>query len=205
SVGRELARAESQSAGDVEGWTILIVIGLLLAVYRAPLLTFIPLATVFVAVTAALKILALGGQAGWAHPFRELSIFVTVVGYGAGVDYCVFLINRARESWQAGRPMRVATAAAVAKTGPALAASAATVICSVGMMALAQFGKLQQAGIALTLTLALVLLAALTLTPSLLRLFGRWSFWPYHRAVHGGAARGTRHGGRRFSGGWFAP
>src|SRR5262249_38103723 len=40
-------------------------------------------------------------------------------------------------------------------------------------------GKFREAGIAIPLSLFIVLLAALTFTTSLLRLAGRWAFWPY--------------------------
>jgi RND superfamily putative drug exporter len=45
-------------------------------------------------------------------------------------------------------------------------------------MVFAEFGKFQQAGVAITFSLAVCLSAALTLTPALLRMTGRWAFWP---------------------------
>jgi RND superfamily putative drug exporter len=53
-----------------------------------------------------------------------------------------------------------------------------TVICGLGTLAFAEFGKFREAGIAITLALTLVWLAALTFSPPLLRLAGRWTFWP---------------------------
>src|SRR5436305_624244 len=45
----------------------------------------------------------------------------------------------------------------------------------------AEFAKVRCAGPAIALSLAVALLAALTLTPALLRLFGRAAFWPQAR------------------------
>jgi RND superfamily putative drug exporter len=56
-------------------------------------------------------------------------------------------------------------------------------MCGIGMMVFAQFGKFRQAGIAIPLSLFLVLCATLTFSPSLLRLAGRWAFWPQRRRV----------------------
>src|SRR5207248_2194242 len=42
----------------------------------------------------------------------------------------------------------------------------------------ARFGKIHQAGIAIPLALLVVLSAALTFSAALLRLTGRWAFWP---------------------------
>src|SRR5262249_38891990 len=45
-----------------------------------------------------------------------------------------------------------------------------------------------QAGIAIPLSLALVLAATLTFSPALLRLAGRWAFWPQRPGPAGAAA-----------------
>src|SRR5439155_17692737 len=52
------------------------------------------------------------------------------------------------------------------------------VMCGIGMMVFAQFGKFHEAGIAIPLGLFIVLCATLTFSPPLLRLAGRWAFWP---------------------------
>ena len=46
------------------------------------------------------------------------------------------------------------------------------------MMVFTRFGKFQEAGVAMSFSLVIVLAAALTLTPALLRLAGHWAFWP---------------------------
>jgi RND superfamily putative drug exporter len=62
------------------------------------------------------------------------------------------------------------------------------------MMVFAAFGKFQQAGIGISFSLVIVLLATLTLTAPVLRLAGRWAFWP-QRISRGGtgglSARGN--------------
>ena len=74
-------------------------------------------------------------------------------------------------------------AEAVGDVGAALAASAGTVMCGIAMMVFAQFGKFREAGFAIPLSLFLVLCATLTFSPSLLRLAGRWAFWPQRATV----------------------
>jgi RND superfamily putative drug exporter len=102
------------------------------------------------------------------------------------VDYCFFLIARYREelvttaSTGIGSQVPVTTALrrALARVGAALTASAGTVMCGIGMMVFAQFGKFRQAGVGISFGLAVVLAASLTFTPTLLRLADRWAFWP---------------------------
>ncbi|HEV3445845.1 MAG TPA: MMPL family transporter, partial [Gemmataceae bacterium] len=123
-------------------------------------------------------------------PSREIRIFITVIAYGAGVDYCVFLIDRYREELDAGFTASEAAARAIGHAGGAVSASAATVICGIGMMAFAQFGKIREAGYVIPFCLIIVLCAALTFAPALLRLTGRWVFWPIGQVGATGEERG---------------
>lgn len=105
-------------------------------------------------------------------------MFITVLAYGAGVDYCLFLIARFREEQERGAEPAQAAATAVARVGGAIAASAATVIGGIAMLAFARFGKIHAAGLTIPIALGIVLCASLTFSVSLLCLAGRWAFWP---------------------------
>lgn len=83
---------------------------------------------------------------------------------------------------------------AVAKVGPAITASAATVIVGIAMMGFADFSKIRQAGLGIAFCLAMILLSALTLVPALLCLIGRWALWPRHQTDQPDAI--ARHGER---------
>jgi len=178
TVGRDMIRAANQSAEATETWTVLLVILLLIIIYRAPILALIPLFTVFVSVKIALSVLAILASWGWVGLFSGIEIYVTVILYGAGVDYCLFLIARHREELDKECTFKEAISNSIATVGSALAASAGTTMCGIGMMYFAQFGKFQQAGIAMSLSLFFVLIASLTLTPALLCLAGRFAYWP---------------------------
>src|SRR4029077_5952908 len=104
---------------------------------------------------------------------------ITILAYGAGVDYCLFLTARYKEELDRGAKPGDAVAGAIGGVGAALTASAATVMCGIAMMMFAQFGKFREAGFAIPLSLLVVLVATLSFSPSLLRLAGRWAFWPY--------------------------
>ena len=195
-VGRDIRVAELESGRATHLASVVLVVGLLLAIYRAPLLALVPLLTVAAGVELAVGLLAIAADAGWFAPFAGLEIYITVVAYGAGVDYCMFLTARYREeldraerdhamSASAGRGAAWgdALAAALGKVGPALAASAGTTIVGIGMMTFAEFGKYRQAGAGIVTGLAVVTLASLTFAPAALRLLGPWAFWP--RVPHG--------------------
>ncbi len=177
-IGRDHSRAQLQSVHATGILTVVLVVGLLILIYRAPLLALIPLATVYVSVQVALNILAILGGAGYMTLFQGIQIYITILAYGAGVDYCLFLTARYKEELDRGKPPAQAVADAVGGVGTALIASAATVMGGIGMMVFAEFGKFHEAGYAIPLSLLLVLTATLTLSPALLRVAGRWAFWP---------------------------
>lgn len=207
TVGRDMRRAATDSAKKTEFWTILLVMVLLIIIYRAPVLTLIPLTTVFFATGISLGSLAFLGQAGWVELFDGIEIYVTVLVYGAGVDYCLFLIARYKEEIDDGATYDEATVNCLGKVGHAIAASAGTVMCGIGMMVFAEFGKFQQAGIAITYSLGICLAASLTLTPALLRLTNRWAFWPKVRteriSAHAGWISATSLMDRLTEKNWF--
>jgi RND superfamily putative drug exporter len=197
-IGRDHTLAELHSVRATGTLTVVLVVVLLALIYRAPLLALIPLATVYVAVQVSLHVLAILGGAGHLTLFEGLEIYITILAYGAGVDYCLFLTARYKEELDQGQRPAEAVAAAVAGVGHALVASAATVMCGVAMMVFARFGKFREAGIAIPLSLFLVLCATLTFSPALLRLAGRWAFWPQRRP----SGAGRRRVSEAAPGGW---
>ncbi len=190
TVGRDMLKAESESAAKTDHYTKVLVIVLLLLIYRAPLMVLIPLITVGVAVRIALNLLRILAEYKIVGIFTGLDVYVTVVVYGAGVDFCLFLIARYKEELDHGASYRDATMRAVAQVGAALATSAGTSIVGIAMLTLTEFGKFQQAGVAISFGLGVALVCAMTLTPALMFLFGRWTFWPDVRRERISAADG---------------
>lgn len=196
TVGRDMLSAAEESAEATHTWTIILVIGLLLIIYRAPLVALIPLVSVYVALQISMAILILltwAGNSGiepftYLKPFSGLRTYISVVVYGAGVDYCLFLIARYKEELDRGLGVEDALIRTIDRIGPGLTASAGTVACGIGMMVVAWFGKFQQAGITMSFSLLVMLVCSLTLTPALLRLTGKFAFWPYMASAQARAA-----------------
>jgi RND superfamily putative drug exporter len=177
-VGRDLISAGGASLDSTTIATVLLVIIILLGVYRSPMMALIPLMSIAIAVWIALNILAMCTLIPGFYLVNISAIFAIVMLYGAGTDYCLFLISRYREELVAGKQGLTALIDSVGGVGEAIAASAATTICGLGLMALAEFAKVRCGGPAIAVSLGVALLATLTLTPALLALVGRFAFWP---------------------------
>lgn len=177
-IGRDLTEAGGNSLERTTLATVLLVIGILLLVYRAPLLALVPLITIALAVGVAMRLLALLTQIPGVQLVNVSQIFAVVLLYGAGTDYCLFLISRYREELFNGQDTSEAIRRSIRAVGAALAASAGTVICGLSLMGFAEFAKVRCAGPAIALALTLALVASLTLTPALLKILGRAAFWP---------------------------
>jgi RND superfamily putative drug exporter len=202
-VGADLQSASDESLRRSLWVTIVLVLVILLAVYRSPLVAMIPLLTIGVSVVLAKSLMALLTYVDlWGFHFQVMKIteiFVVVVLFGAGTDYCLFLIARYREELEHGASPTDAIHLAIKHVGGALAASAATVVFGLGMMVFAEFGKIRYTGPAVGVSLGVGLVGALTLTPALLRLLGPKSFWPFPmRRLNPGAAADGRAAGLSF-------
>ena len=185
-VGHDMNTAANESIESTTWTTVALVVIILLIVYRSPLLAMIPLVTIALSVVASLKGIALLTTVP-GLTFQVINItrvFVVVVLFGAGTDYCLFLIARYREELARGRPQREALHEAIVQVGAALVASAGTVIVGLGMLFFSSFAKIQYTGPAIALSLTVALIAALTLAPVLLSWLRNAIFWPFRPPHH---------------------
>ena len=176
AIGGDMLTAAAESVASTHRTTILLVTVVLLLIYRSPWLVLVPLLTIGVAASVSLDLLAILAQTSLENPenwptiriFTTTKIFVIVLLFGAGTDYCLFLTARFRELRSEGRDQRNAVTQALQHVGVALVASALTTIVGLAMMGWADFGKFAYSGPAIAVCLAVTLLACLTLVPALL-------------------------------------
>ena len=177
-IGRDYLQAIRDGTDRTTMVTILLVILVLLLIYRAPLAALAPLMTIGSAFLVSRGVLGFLAQQGWQLS-SVLDSFIVVLVFGVGTDYTIFFISRFRE--ELGRnDHEDAVRVTVSRISAVITASAATVIVGLTSMVAARFGMIQTTGPALALTVFITLMAGLTLTPSLLAIFGRKLFWPLH-------------------------
>ena len=109
----------------------------------------------------------------------QSSAILTVLVFGAGTDYALLIVARYREELRRQQDKHLAVATAMRTAGPAIVASAGTVIAGLLCLSLAEVNG--TAGLALigATGIALAMLVMCTLLPALLAIFGRRAFWPF--------------------------
>lgn len=158
--------------------TVSLVLVLLLAIYRSPVIALVPL---FVVATAyGIAAAAVYGlvEAGALEVNGQTTSLLIVLMFGAGTDYCLLIVARYREELRRVADRHEAMARATERTAPAILSAGGTVVAAMLVLTLADFKATQTMGPVLALGVAVMLLAGLTFLPALLACLGRRSFWP---------------------------
>jgi RND superfamily putative drug exporter len=95
------------------------------------------------------------------------------------MDYEVFLVARVAEARRAGLSEDEALAEGLARTGPVITSAAAIMIAVFAAFTLGEFVLLKMLGFALAVAVLLdATVIRMAIGPALLRLAGRWNWWP---------------------------
>ncbi|MBD0281686.1 MAG: MMPL family transporter [Thermoleophilaceae bacterium] len=172
-----------------------LVIVLLILIYRSPIFLFIPLAAVMFAEILSRSIGYGLSELGVTINTQSSSI-MSVLVLGAGTDYALLIVARYREELHHAEDRHEAARAALTSAGPAVLASAATVIAALFCLTIAKVNGTSGLGPIAAIGVASACLAMLTLLPALLTIFGRRAFWPFvpHTPRWAGARRAPAGG-----------
>jgi RND superfamily putative drug exporter len=157
---------------------ILAVFVILIIVYRSPLLPILVLLTSLFALCAAIFViwhLARGGAVALNGQVQGI-LFILVIG--AATDYSLLYVSRYREALRDNARRWDATIAALKGAFPPILASAGTVILGLLCLLLSDLNSNKALGPVGAIGIAFALIAALTMLPALLLVFGRAAFWP---------------------------
>ena len=170
---------------------VAVVIVILLITYRSPLLWLLPVLSSGVAlITAQAVVYLLAAHAGLTVNAQSAGILYVLV-FGASTDYALLIVARYREELRRHDRRHPAMAEALVRAGPAVIASASTVIIALLTVFAAELNSTKDLGPVLAIGVAVGALAMLTLLPALLVSFPRGVFWPY-RPTYGSSEPTTR-------------
>jgi RND superfamily putative drug exporter len=158
--------------------TMILVLVLLLIIYRSPVLAVASLIGVGVALQLTNAIGATLVKAGLFNVTSETPSIMTVILFGIGTDYCLFVTSRYREELATEPDRYKAMANAVGRVGEAIASSAATVVLALMALLLATLPGLRGFGPLIALSVAMMFIVGVVFMPALLVLLGKIAFWP---------------------------
>ncbi|HYO32887.1 MAG TPA: MMPL family transporter [Nocardioidaceae bacterium] len=159
--------------------TITVVIIILLVTYRSPVLWLLPVVSAGFALMVAQAVIYLLAEHRGLVVNAQSAGILTVLVFGAGTDYALLLVARYREELRRHSDRHAAMAVALHRAGPAILASAGTVIAGMLCLVFAETNSTQGLGPVAAIGVAVGLLVMITLLPALLVICGRWIFWPY--------------------------
>uniref|UniRef100_UPI00402AE7C1 MMPL family transporter n=1 Tax=Bacillus sp. DX2.2 TaxID=3073452 RepID=UPI00402AE7C1 len=159
--------------------TVLLVLALLILLYRSPLLAILPLIVVGFAYRIISPTLGFLADKGWITADAQGISIMTVLLFGAGTDYCLFLISRYREFLLVEQNKFKALQLAIKESGGAIIMSALTVVVGLGTLLLAHIGSFHRFAVPFSVAVFLMGIASLTILPALLAILGRVAFFPF--------------------------
>ncbi len=158
--------------------TVLLVLTLLILIYRSPIVALIPLLGVGLVFQLA------GAVGAWAAQQFDLPIsgqttgIMTVVLFGTGTDYVLFVSARFREELTRHDDKHEAMRRTMRGVGGAVASAGATILIASAALMFATLRSYQTLGPVIAIAVGLMVLAALTLIPAVLTIGGRRAYWP---------------------------
>lgn len=158
--------------------TATLVLVLLIVIYRSPIFWILPLVSVLFAESVVRGLGYLMAEAGLVINGQTGGILLVLV-FGAGTDYALLLTARYREELRRVEDKHEAMEIALRQAGPAVLASAGTVVAALLCLALADVNSISGLGPVGAMGVAVAGLAMLTVLPVLLLIGGRRVFWPF--------------------------
>jgi RND superfamily putative drug exporter len=158
--------------------TLLLVFLLPTLIFKSPFAGLLPLAAVGTAYLIANSLIA--DAATWFNfkVNQQISVIFIIVLFGIGTDYMLFLLFRYRERLRSGDHSREAVAYAMSRAGLVILSAALVVLSSFSALFFAKFGIFSSLAPSLDICVAVMMLAALTLIPSLVAIIRERIFWP---------------------------
>lgn len=169
--------------------TVVVILLLLLVVYRSPVAAAVPLISVGLALAVARPLVAALGDRGLVEVSLFTVALIAAMILGAGTDYAIFLIGRYHEGRRRGADPADALTAAYRGVAPVIVGSGLTIAVALACLNVARISMFRSAGIPCAIGVLVAVSAALTLTPALITLAGRYGLLEPRRPVIAGRWR----------------
>ena len=162
--------------------TVVLIFGLLLAVFRSIVTPFIPL--VAVGITYLLSQSLVAFFIDWfGFPVSNYTqIFLVAILFGIGTDYCILLLSRYKEELSAGHSVETSIVNTYKTAGRTLLISGAAVFIGFFAIGFAEFPIFKSA-VAVAVGIFVLLIVLFTVVPFFMALLKHKLFWPAKKSA----------------------
>ena len=169
-AGDIVDKIEAPSGGSSDGIGVAAAMIVLLIAFGSFLAMGLPVATALFGIGTGLSLLELLGHAFPAPSYSP--IIASGIGLGVGVDYALFIVTRYRDELRKGADPETATVTTMTTAGRSVLTAGTTVV--IGMLGLLVLRESLMNGVAVAAaaTVAMTVLASMTLLPAFLGFSG---------------------------------
>ena len=155
----------------------------LLVAVKAVLLNLLSVGASFGALVLVFQDGHLAAWVGLSEPtgsvFPIIPVLVFCIVFGLSMDYEVILVARVAEARRSGLDESAAIVEGLARTATVITSAAAIMIVVFAGFALGAFLPIKMLGFALSVAVLIdAIVVRMVIGPALLRLAGRWNWWP---------------------------
>jgi len=159
--------------------TVILILVLLIAIYRSPLLAIFPLLIAGIVYAAVDRLIGLAGKMGWFTIDKQSLSIMMILLFAVITDYCLFVFSRYRETLAQEPSKYTAMGKAMQAIAEPILFSGGTICIAMLTLFAAVFRPYNGFAPVFTIAVITILLAGLTLIPALFALLGRKAFWPF--------------------------
>ena len=163
--------SEFEEPGGAEGIGIIFAIVILLIAFGSVLAMGLPIGTALFGIGIGLALVTLFANFLSVPEFTPQ--LASMIGIGVGIDYALFIVTRYREQIHKGLHPEQATMVAITTSGKAVLFAGTTVVISLLGILLMGFAFVEGVAVGGAATVAVTMIASVTLLPALIGFVGR--------------------------------
>ncbi|WP_413375825.1 MMPL family transporter [Alkalihalobacillus sp. 1P02AB] len=158
--------------------TIVLIFVILIAIYRSPLLAIMPLLIAGMVYGVVDRLLGLAGKNDWFAVDSSAFSIMLVLLFAIITDYSLFVFSRYKEELQKQESKYESMKEAIHHVSEPIFLSGGTVLLAMLTLFVTVFEPYNHFAPVFSVAVVIILLAGLTLIPSIFALLGRKAFWP---------------------------
>lgn len=159
--------------------TVALIFMILIIIYRSPILAITPLIIAGIVYGLVDRILGLAGKNNWFAVDSSAVSIMLVLLFAVITDYSLFVFSRYREELRKKESKYDSMSEAIYHVAEPIFFSGGTVILAMLALFTTVFEPYNHFAPVFSIAVVVILIAGLTLIPSIFALLGRRAFWPF--------------------------